>query len=172
MPKFCTNCGNPLSEGSNFCTQCGQKVTEASYGRRAPGANSPSQAHQQAPPIPPRTYKKPAQNLDIFFYIPMGVCGIVFLVTLSVLGKVFRAGLAVPVLLGMLLVAGICYGIWAWPFKQYKLGNTAQAKKGVLVFSCVFALSLLLDLARGEVISMFLDVVSIGSLVYLYHKLS
>ena len=26
MERFCTNCGNPLEEGTLFCPECGQKV--------------------------------------------------------------------------------------------------------------------------------------------------
>ncbi len=55
-PKFCTQCGQPLSSGAKFCAQCGHRVAAS------PAADVPA-AHSAPPPAstppPPPAYSTP-----------------------------------------------------------------------------------------------------------------
>jgi zinc ribbon protein len=66
MPKFCTKCGSPLSEGLRFCSNCGTPVAEAaSVAPAPPRVSSTSQALAPAAavaavPAPARAVAAPA----------------------------------------------------------------------------------------------------------------
>lgn len=63
MAGFCTNCGQPLTEGAAFCTRCGQKVVAPSaHMGQVPAGQQPlanmsapmaGQPQPSAPPSPP-----------------------------------------------------------------------------------------------------------------------
>ena len=56
MAKYCSSCGNPLSEQANFCPHCGRRM----------GANPATQSDSQAEPAAPSpTYdRRPYSDSD------------------------------------------------------------------------------------------------------------
>ncbi|WP_262315920.1 zinc ribbon domain-containing protein [Lacticaseibacillus parakribbianus] len=53
VPKFCANCGAPLTPGAKFCTRCGAKVAPvAETPAEAAGRDAPRGAAQAAPVAP------------------------------------------------------------------------------------------------------------------------
>ena len=69
MERFCTNCGNPLEEGTLFCPECGQKVEQPAApemnfvaAAAAENAPAPAPAQPQAAPASDYSFGKPQQQ--------------------------------------------------------------------------------------------------------------
>ena len=99
-PRFCHNCGTPLSPAAGFCPQCGTAAPQA----QAPGGSPPQQAtppfqpppQQATPPFQPPPQQGPQPSapftpgthvpnylvqailVTIFCCLPFGIVSIVF----------------------------------------------------------------------------------------------
>ncbi len=185
MANFCIKCGNPLPKDARFCPNCGAQSPDSGANNTAtsdgssgfssqtnPG-NAQNAASQQVPPIPPIPPHNAAssQQLDIFFYIPMGICGALALLNLLFMSSFMRIGRGGAAMFYILLNAAIAGIIWKWPFQEYKRGNLKEARKGVMVFAGISALFVIISVASNQMFTALLDIAALGSLLYLFYKL-
>ena len=83
--RFCTQCGQPIPDGSRFCTNCGAPVpeeprVEQTYAQPDPMMNQPepSPAKSQPSYMKPKSYLALSILATIFCCLPFGIPAIVF----------------------------------------------------------------------------------------------
>ncbi len=181
MANFCVKCGNALPPDARFCPGCGAPAPGVSGGNQmgsppdGPGvAGSPaggqSSPFQQVPPIPPHQQVS-TQSLDIFFYVPIGVCVFLGLVSVMFMGTLMKYGKGGAALFFILLDFGLAALIWKWPYQQYKRGNLKEARKGAMVFAGLSVLLTIFAIGTGQMFTALLDLAALGSFLYLFYKL-
>lgn len=182
MASFCIKCGSELPDDARFCPNCGTSApgtpgTSQAFNASAAGAGTAGDSRnfqgtgfQQVPPVPPGVHAS-IPKLDIYFFVPIGVCAFWALLTLLFMGTLMRAGRGGVGLFFLLLNVGLAGGVWKWPYQEYKRGNFQESRKGVIIFGAIVALFALFAIAYGQMITALLDLVAAGSLFYLFYKL-
>ncbi len=160
MGNVCKGCGYSIPEGAKFCPKCGTPVD--GQAEVSAGGVDKGEAGRKSGTL---------DKLDIFFYVPMGICLFNALMTMMFLNVAIRWGVGGAAVFSILINLTIAGVIWIWPYKQYKQGNIRQARVGVVVFAGLSVLFFLIAVSNKQMLTGMLDVLALASFAYLFYKL-